>query len=103
LAEIGWPKSEIGNSFPFSPQVVRRPILATIGDKARQGGAQGHEAGVGLTLGRTERQGSPFKVVNGGGFWQEGNGSEVSDRRSLTWGEGVGREHLCGVVLVAGW
>jgi hypothetical protein len=46
-AEIGRPKSETGDSFPPSPLVVRRSISVIIGNEANQGGAQGHEAGVG--------------------------------------------------------
>jgi hypothetical protein len=67
--KIGRPKSETGDSYPPSPPVVHRPILAIIGDEVRQGGAPGHEAGVGgLTWGETEQRGSPCKVADGGGF-----------------------------------
>jgi hypothetical protein len=44
---VGRPKSETGDSFPPSPLVVRWPISVITGNEASQGGARGHEAGVG--------------------------------------------------------
>jgi hypothetical protein len=58
FAEIGRPKSKAGDSFPPSPPVVCWPIPAITGDEARQGGARGHEAGVGDSLEATRNSGA---------------------------------------------